>query len=374
MNTKGLHIIAFNVPYPPDYGGVIDVYHKIRWLKKMNVRIILHTFTYGRPEAIQLEELCDKVYYYKRDESPGRHISLKPYIINSRKSSVLLNNLNSDPYPVLFEGLHTTFYLGDDSLKSKFKMVRTHNIEHTYYFKLAKAEKSVYKKAFFFLEGIRLNFAEKRLKKADRILSISKADQKHFNDNFGNSSLINPFHSNDEITVIPGKGNYILFHGNLSVPENALAAKHLIENVFCKIDFPIIIAGKDPTTELIETARKYDNIQIQASPSESEMNILIREAQANVLFTFQQTGIKLKFIESLFKGRFCIVNDLMAIETGLEDGCITVNSAGEFIGTIQNIMNEEFTQEMVQERKKILSPFQNEVNANKIVDILANKF
>jgi hypothetical protein len=104
------------------------------------------------------------------------------------------------------------------------------------------------------------------------------------------------------------------------------------------------------------------------------MNILIREAQANVLFTFQQTGIKLKFIESLFKGRFCIVNDLMAIETGLEDGCITVNSAGEFIGTIQNIMNEEFTQEMVQERKKILSPFQNEVNANKIVDILANKF
>ncbi len=33
----------------------------------------------------------------------------------------------------------------------------------------------------------------------------------------------------------PGKGNYILYHGNLSVSENYNAALWLIENVFSKI-------------------------------------------------------------------------------------------------------------------------------------------
>ena len=374
MSIKKLHIVAFNVPFPPDYGGVIDIFHKIRWLKKLEVGIILHTFTYGRAEAKQLDELCDKVYYYKRDESWSRHLSLKPYIIYSRKSSSLLLNLNSDLYPILFEGLHTTFYLNSASLKDKYRMVRTHNIEHIYYSKLAKAESSIYKKTFFFLEAIRLSFAEKRLKKADRILSISKADQKYFNEAFGNSSLVNPFHSNDEIAVLPGKGNYILFHGNLSVPENVLAAKHLIDNIFSKIDFPVIIAGKDPYPDLFELAGKYKHILIHSSPSESEMTKLIQDAQVNVLFTFQKTGIKLKLIESLFKGRFCIVNDLMTRGTGLEDACIIANSSSEFISSIKNIIDEEYTQDMAQERKKLLSPFQNEVNAKKIVDILVNKY
>ncbi len=37
-----LHIIAFDIPFPPDYGGVIDVYYKIKTLSEAGVRIHLH--------------------------------------------------------------------------------------------------------------------------------------------------------------------------------------------------------------------------------------------------------------------------------------------------------------------------------------------
>ncbi len=30
MSDKHLHVIAFNVPYPADYGGVIDIFYKIK--------------------------------------------------------------------------------------------------------------------------------------------------------------------------------------------------------------------------------------------------------------------------------------------------------------------------------------------------------
>ena len=43
-----LHIISFDVPYPPDYGGAIDVFYKLKALNQEGVKIHLHCFEYGR--------------------------------------------------------------------------------------------------------------------------------------------------------------------------------------------------------------------------------------------------------------------------------------------------------------------------------------
>ena len=32
--TKEIHIITFDIPYPANYGGVIDVFYKIKALKE----------------------------------------------------------------------------------------------------------------------------------------------------------------------------------------------------------------------------------------------------------------------------------------------------------------------------------------------------
>ncbi|HMX05330.1 MAG TPA: hypothetical protein PKE14_11715, partial [Chitinophagales bacterium] len=66
MKSKHLHIISFNVPYPPDYGGVIDVFNKIKALHAEGIKIHLHCFEYGRNEAPELNAFCEHVYYYPR--------------------------------------------------------------------------------------------------------------------------------------------------------------------------------------------------------------------------------------------------------------------------------------------------------------------
>jgi len=41
---KHLHIISFDIPYPANYGGVIDVFYKLRALVSAGIKIHLHAF------------------------------------------------------------------------------------------------------------------------------------------------------------------------------------------------------------------------------------------------------------------------------------------------------------------------------------------
>jgi len=151
--NKTIHIISFDIPFPADYGGVIDVFFKIKTLRSLGLNIILHCYEYGRKRQEELEKYCQKVYYYERHISKTNLFKTKPYIVASRNSKELLDNLLKDNYPIIFEGLHSCFYLDEKQLKTRKKIVRTHNIEHEYYNNLASVERNIFKKYYFLNEA-----------------------------------------------------------------------------------------------------------------------------------------------------------------------------------------------------------------------------
>lgn len=365
-----LHIISFNIPFPSDYGGVIDVFHKIRTLDKLDVKVICHCFQYGRARSKELENICEKVYYYPRKTGFSYQLNFRPYIIQTRNSRELLHNISKDPYPVLFEGLHTTYFLSNKELAGKIKIVRAHNIEHKYYFKLSTSEKKFSKKLFFIFETLKLYFAEKKLRHADVVAAISPPENEYYKRNYRNSILLNPFHSNDAVRSIPGFGKYILYHGNLSVPENAKAVDYLLNKIVPGIDYPLVIAGKKPDPKLVRKIERSKKVTLVASPSDREMQSLIQKSHINIVFSFQDTGIKLKLIESLFNGRHCICNKTVIKGTGLEDLCHLANSPMEFIIQIKKLLDTEFSESMISIRKTYLQTYMNEFNAQQIIDII----
>ena len=83
--NKKLHIVSFDIPFPADYGGVVDVYHKVKALKKIGISVHLHCFEYGRQKSPELLEVCAKVSYYKRNRSLLALLSATPFIVKSRK-------------------------------------------------------------------------------------------------------------------------------------------------------------------------------------------------------------------------------------------------------------------------------------------------
>ncbi len=365
-----LHVISFNIPYPPDYGGVIDVYYKLKALHNLDVKIVLHCFEYGRKEQPELNEICERVYYYHRDYSLRDFSSLTPFIVKSRKSSELLKNLSYDKDPILFEGLHTCYYLEHPDLKDRYKLVRMHNVESDYYKALGGNERNIMRKFYFYTESLKLNYYEKILKHANAILPISTHDYELFKQRYTNVTYLPAFHPNEDIQSLLGKGEYVLFHGNLSVNENNQAAVWLTARVFSGLNVPVIIAGSQPSTTLQNMVTQHKHIRLIANPSQGEMLELIRKAHIHVLPTFQDTGIKLKLLNALFMGRFVIVNPLMVQQTGLERLCIVIETADEMKRAIEYTMQKEFTQEDINFRLCLEKEFTNKANAAKLIQCL----
>ncbi len=371
MNDKQfLHVVAFNVPYPPNYGGIIDNYYKLKALHDKGVNVILHAFLYGRSEDRALESVTEKVYYYKRNQSPLLFFSKLPFIVVSRKSKILEEQLLSDNYPVLFEGLHTTFLLPRCIAAGKQVFVRTHNIEHRYYGLLASSERNLIRKAYLKTEALKLKRYEDILDKASRIFAISLTDYSYFWEKYGNALHVSAFHKHNDINSKQGKGNYILVHGDLSVPDNEKAVSYLVKNVLSKIEHRVIIAGKDPNKFLVNLCRKYPNLELISSPKEEQMDQLISDAHINLMYTFQHTGLKLKLLHSLYTGRFCMANPLMLSGSGLEALCVVYRSPAEALNSIEILMGDAFDTREIEKRKKALKDYHNDSNADKIIQEL----
>ena len=373
MNSKKLHIISFDVPYPPNYGGVIDVFYKLKALHELGCGITLHCFDYGRGKQPELEKYCVKVHYYKRNMSLSKMLSKLPYIVNTRNSAALINNLLIDNAPILFEGLHSCYFLDDLRLKDRFKIVRTHNIEHDYYANLAQSEKKVLKKIYFRQESKRLKAYEHVLQHANLIAAISANDAYHFKRNYKSVYTVSAFHPYNKVEINEGLGNYALYHGNLAVAENNLGALFLVNEVFNKTSFPLIIAGSAPSNELMEAVKKQNHITLKGDISTEDINALIANAQINVLPTFQATGIKLKLLAALFSGRHCLVNNPMVANTGLEELCIVKDSAIEMAKEIELLKNMPISKGLIERRMALLEhTFSNKYNAKLLMDFIQN--
>jgi hypothetical protein len=368
---QAIQLVAFNIPYPPDFGGVIDIFYKIKALSECGISVYLHCFEYDRPQAAELEKYCAKVFYYTRKKGIRYQLSAKPYIVITRINDQLLSNLSNNNDPILFDGLHTCYYLDHPMLASHIRLVRTHNVEHEYYLNLYKSERNLFTKLFFRLEACKLKGYEKVLKNASQLLCISPNDNYHFDRKYGHSHFIPAFHPFSEIKSKLGRGKYILFHGNLSVSENVQAIEFLLTNVFSKITFPVIITGKNPTARLAKKISQYSNIQLVANPENEQMETLIQDAQISLLPTFQDTGLKLKLLASLFEGRFCIANTPMIHKTGLEHLCHLADTPKEMIDKVNELFAQDFTTEEIEKRKFILEDaFSNHRNALKIIHII----
>lgn len=365
-----LHVVAFNVPYPPDYGGIIDIYYKLKALSEDGTKIILHAFVYERPEAPELEQICHQVHYYQRLRGLKYFVHPLPYIVVTRQSTFLKERLLQDDHPVLFEGLHTTFHMKDCIAAGKRVFVRTHNIEHNYYRMLANSERLVTKKLFLSAEARKLKQYEPILEQPNRLIAISTTDATYFSDQYGNSTYVSAFHHHDEVAAAEGTGDYILFHGNLSVPENEKALLFLLKKVLSQLNFRVIISGKDPGRVIRKQCDRYPHIELISNPSGEKMDQLVARAHINLLYTYQPTGLKLKLLHSLYSGRHCMANPLMLSGSILEPLCRVYRTPGEANKLINQLMQEPFDAEQIAERKKILAEYHNSYNLKRINELL----
>lgn len=356
------------------YGGVFDLFYKLSALQSQGIHIHLHCFKYG-DNSVQdeLNKYCHSVQYYERESGHKAFSPNIPYIVASRKNEILFNNLLKDDYPILMEGVHCTYLLNDARFEKRKKFVRLHNVEYQYYHYLSQSSNSILKKIYYKRESSLLKEYEQSLvSKATAFWGVSNNDVQTYREEFHCTTidLLPPYLPTSwQVKCLPGKGNYCLYHGDLSVDVNEKAATWLLEEVFSNTSLPLVIAGKNPSSKLQRLAHSNPNTCIVANPSEKEMQDMIMRAHINILPSFSYSGIKLKLLNALFNGRFCIANAAtVAGSGGLEELCCMADTAKEMRDEIAVHFNRNFEEGEIDKRRKILlRKFNNEANAKQQV-------
>ena len=103
------------------------------------------------------------------------------------------------------------------------------------------------------------------------------------------------------------------------------------------------------------------------------MHQLISDAQVNILYTAQATGLKLKLLNVLFRGRHVLVNSKMVSGTGLGEVCEIADTKEEMKAKIMQLFNTDFDRSKIEKRSAILSDLYDDArNGEKLCEIIRN--
>ncbi|RYY96890.1 MAG: glycosyltransferase [Chitinophagaceae bacterium] len=366
--SRPLHIVCLDAPAPPDYGGAIDMFYKVKALAESGRAIRLHYFDYRKGRSAEgLAPYCRSMHAYGRSGPWTSVAKGLPYIVGSRINTELAARLNGDDHPVLLEGIHCTGLL--PLLRpGRRVLIRMHNDEAAYYDALARNEPTLLKRLYFRRESRQLARYQQGLSKDLPLACVAGNDIDVLRHSFGFRHLpfIPSFTPWQTLEGAPGRGAYCLYQGNMEVTENVEAARWLISEVFAFLPVPFVVAGKGVPHSLRRLAAPYAHIRFVSGPAPDAMELLLREAHVNVLPSFNSTGLKLKMLHALFAGRHCLTNRAGIAGTAFTESVVLAETADEFRARISALWEVPFTEEIRNRRRGMADVYNNRRNAEAI--------
>lgn len=370
MKKETLHIISFDNPFPPVYGGVIDVFFKIKALYELGFEIYLHCFVKEIPiDNCVLKNFVKEIYFYEKKYKFLNILSFTPFSVVSRYDENMIFNINRIEGAILFEGLQSTYVLNKQVFKNRNIFLRLHNLESDYYNGLYKSEKNYIKKLLLGLEALKYKPYQEIIRKFDAVFTLSHFETDFVNFHYNNAHYIPVFHGNPAVVELSSFGKFAIYHGDLRLADNKRAVLFLID-VFIKIpDYQLVIASKDGKFFVESHIQSMSNVSFFEIENYSQLEHLLSEAHINVMLSFQKSGTKLKVVNSLYKSRHCIINKNMVDDEKICNLCTIAENEIDFITNINKLRNEPYLDS--KRREIILNTLLNdEKNAVAITTIM----
>ena len=355
---KYIHVVCPEIPEPCSPADMADTYFQLKFLHAAGYQVILHCFhDHTGQSTTHLENITSRIHLYTRRQG-HKGVSMRhPYCISSRSNPQLLENLLQQPCPVLFQGTATTFYLPQLAANGYKTIVRINGIASELYEAFTKCEKLLLKKAYSFNEARLIRKWEEKIAEQAIIITSTISDQQKFQQlyNCTRAKYLASFIPIPEIKIQLGTGMYCLYYGDMSNPENEKMVYWLSENIFRKMTVPLIVADTGNTPRTHDDPHPQSNICMVHSATETALTELIQKAQVILLPRCHNNGFDRRLVQALEKGRYCICNDMMIQDTGLERLFVVANESDETIDAINHYFSRPFADNDMHARKQKLS-------------------
>lgn len=379
---RSLNVISGYVPNPNSLGDAQQTFWLLEALSAAGIDVHLYTFSeqgsnvdagiMGAPDA-QLSKICSSVTTYPMSHGHRNFSFSAPYATAKYQNDQLENDLASNNYPILIEGMGPSGLALSKALASRKIWVRLLTYAPAYFRYLQERSIAPLKKLFYQREAVLSKRVLKKINQRVSWIVTSSADKQTLDDLFlgGDIQILTPFSSSsNSITSKTGLGNYCLFQGNLSDAATHKTARWLLTHVFHNLKVPFVITGNDPAPSLTALAHMQPHTCIVANPSSSERQDMIEKAQIIIQPSFIKLGADEALLEGIKKGRHCLTNSKTTssiLGTCYHQGA----SANAFQEIIIQLYHHPFSEEEIETRKKlIITEKTNEVLAKECSTII----
>lgn len=331
------------------------MYYKIKALSDSGIKIHLHCFVDKIPVKIdpEVKEMTENVFFYQKKKNPLLYFSGTPFAAAIRNSEELIKNLEKDKAPILFEGLQTTHiirFLKDNRHKL---YLRHHNNESEYYKGLSVSEKTPFKKIIYRIESLKYKgYQKKLLKRFEAVFCLSEKEYNEVETYSKNAQLIHIFHGNQWVKQLDKKGNYFLFHGDLTTADNKRALIETIDLFKTLPQYKLLVASDRAGEDIKKRISTIENITLTPIQTTENLHHLLENAHANILISFQNSGTKVKLFNTLYNSRFVIINENITDDPVLTNLCLYGGNMTEIRQQI--ITSAEKDYDDSEKRKEIL--------------------
>jgi glycosyltransferase involved in cell wall biosynthesis len=268
-----------------------------------------------------------------------------------------------DPHVIIVEGVWLYRYIDVLKKSGRRLVVDCHNVEANLYQEIADSTRGDDLEARLIRKLLprRTKIIEqKAVRAADQIWVCSENDARAMKSLYGGETAIQVVANSVDVSSYeiaraarrdrPGaptlKGKALLFPGAFGWQPNRIAASFLIKELFPRLavmfpDVQLVLAGSDPTTEMIKAAREDSRIVITGAVA--DMRHHLADAGIMVVPLLHGGGTRFKILEA-FAAKLPVISTRKGAE-GLavkhETHLLIAESADEFVTAINRLWSDD---------------------------------
>ncbi|MBD0376250.1 MAG: glycosyltransferase [Flavisolibacter sp.] len=366
-------LLAHEFPYPANHGCRLDIWNRIKALKKLGAEIYLLTWyeinKNDIPTDSEIEVVKNTVdhlalFRIPRDFRRLLRLFKYPSLVAARIlkkedfRNVLDEVIQFDPDFILADCVysgHTGMQFAK-ALSVPF-CLRSHNVEHLYLIGQFKMTRHLRTKLSILANILHLKkYEEHIISSVDAFFDTSIDDLA-----FWKSKGYNNGHWLPPVYIEKGQPeNYtgsftdiydIGFIGNLYTPNNVGSLLWFIRNVLPIIqrtvpEVTFLIVGANPTAELLKVCHRHPNIKIVANPEQVEPFIKNTKVLINPLQS--GSGVNIKSIEMLFSDKQVVSTSIgvKGIHSAIRDAFFIADTPEDFANSIIKVLTNNASKEL----------------------------
>lgn len=327
-----ISVVAMEIPYPPVHGGRVDIWRRLKALKRVGVEVQLICWSPTVPDAATMATLREQVSdIYLLNYPRGLWGNLRrlwdllryPLEITSRlvrgKDLQRLQRAVAAfrPHVMMADHVHCGVVAHPISQALQVPMiVRSHDIEHLHYRELMRTAPDLKSKVMRFFSQNHLEAYEKGMfRRCLAFYDISAADLEFWQQQgYKNGYFLPPLIDLADLdttarlnAAAPPTFEYdAVFLGNLRTDNNVAGVLWFLEQVMPLLrsqrpDIRVAIAGSNPVDRIVQACDRTPNVVLLPNPPDAAA--VYRSGRACIDPVAVGRGVSLKSLDMLAAGR-----------------------------------------------------------------------